>query len=281
MLKRCIKTELKKALKNKITLLIFALLLALVFSHIMSAVGIYNSCCIAELKGEEIGNPTITVISVFIRWLGADVASFESNFFYFILPIVAALPFGWSLAGELSTGYTRNVLYRVERKTYFLSKYIAVLVSGAIIVLVPLLLDFGVLSMILPSIRGDSIYPYGVIGEPCMWSNIYFEHPLLYVIMYILLDALFAGLIASISTASAFFIKQKLAVILLPFFIMLFLDYLNMAVILISEFSPMKFLRALPTAFDRYWWVVLLETVILLAGTLGVVLWRERKYEIL
>lgn len=281
MLKRCIKIELKKALQNKMTLFISVLLMILAGFHIMNAVGVYNACYSAELRGEESGNPVLVIISVFTRWLGADVASFESSFFYFILPIAAALPYGWSLAGEMSSGYTKNILSRVDRKIYFLSKYIAVFISGAVVILFPLLLDFGVLSMILPSIRGDSVYPYGVIGEPCMWSNIYFEHPLLYVFMYIMLDGLFAGLIASISTASAVFIKQKLAVVLIPFFGMLFVDYLNVAVLPVSEFAPMKFLHALPMAFDRYGWVVSLEALLLLAGTLGVVLWKERKYEVL
>lgn len=280
-MKQSIKIELQKAFRNKFTIHILILLLILTVAHVIEKIEAFKYYREYLDSGENTGNPIITVVSVFTNWIGTDVLSIKSNFFYFILPIVATIPFGWSMIDEMNSGYVKNILCKTSRKSYFISKYIAVFVSGAVMIMIPLILNYVLLSMYLPSIKAERAYPYGVVGEPSMWSGIYYEHPLVYIILYILLDAIFAGLLASISTASAFFIKQRLAVILIPFFIVLFLDYLNMAIILISEFSPMKFLRALPTAFDRYGWIIFFEAAIFLISTLGVVLWKEKKYEVL
>lgn len=260
---------------------IFACGVTLSFFHIIEMLRVCDAYKLALINGEILGNPMLPVLSVFVSWLGVDGASFETNLFYLLFPIVAAFPYGWSLAGELHSGYIENILCRTDRKAYFLSKYVAVFVSGAIAVFVPLMLDFFVLFMNLPALKPEGIYPYGPIGQKSMWSGIYCEHPLIYTLMYIMLDCLFAGFLATVSMTLAFYIKQKLAVVLMPFFLLLFVDYLNIMLPVENEFSPMKFLHVLPTCFDRLSWVIVLEGVILFVFTLGVVLWKERRYEVL
>ena len=60
-----------------------------------------------------------------------------------------------------------------------------------------------------------------------MWAELYFSHPYLYCILYILLDGIYAGLIASLSTALAFFFKNRVAVVLSPFLLLLLADYVD------------------------------------------------------
>lgn len=281
MLKNSMKTEIKKAVFNKKTLVTLVIVLALVLYHAVTTIINYHDFLTSYESGAIAGNPMITSDSLFASWIGADVASFSTSAFFFLLPIIAVLPYGWSLVGEIKSGYIKNVLHRTSRKIYFLSKYVAVFVSGALIVVIPLICSILVLALFLPALKMESIYPYGTIGQGCMWSVIYYEHPYLYCILYIILDGIFAGLMASLSMAIAFFVKSKVAVVLMPFFVMLLLDYIDTTFLINGEYSPVKFLQALPVANNCYGWAVFLIGLILFLITFGITLCMERKYEVL
>lgn len=281
MLTRNIKTELKKALFNKMTLAACVLTLLLVVYHGITVIINYNEFYLSYKSGLSQGNPMITAVSLFHKWIGADVTSFPTSAFFFLLPIFAVLPYGWSLAGEMNSGYTKNILCRTSRKDYFISKYTAVFFSGALIVMIPLMISFSLLALFLPALKMENIYPYGTVGQRCMWSVIYYTHPFLYTVLYIVLDGIFGGLIASISTAAAFFVKPKAAVVLLPFFAMLLIDYADANFWRGGEYSPVKFLQALPVENNCYGWAVFLIGLLLFIITLGILLYKEDKYEIL
>lgn len=280
-MKNCMKIEMKKALFNKTALFIFFVVILLVVCHAVTAIKIFNRFYSAWEMGDIQGNPMLTSMSLFCRWIGADVTSFESNIFFFLLPVIAVLPYGWSLAGEIQSGYTKSILCRTSRRKYFVSKYIAVFSSAAIIIVVPLIVNFILLSLFLPALKMEIIYPYGILGQRSMWSGIYYEAPFLYIVFYILLDAVFAGLIASISTAFAFFTKYKVTAIFLPLFVMLVIDYFDTNFSSGWELSPIKFLHTLPVANDRTGLGILVLGSLLIIGTLGILLRKGTKYEVL
>ena len=60
-----------------------------------------------------------------------------------------------------------------------------------------------------------------------MWAELYYSNPFLYSMLYVLLDGVFAGLTACISMVLAFFIRSRVVVVLMPFFLMLLLDYID------------------------------------------------------
>lgn len=278
---RTLRTELKKACCNRMTTVTLIIVLAFMLYHTATVINNFNAFYSYYESRMEIENLMITSESVFCNWLGADVASFPTSAFFFLLPIFAVLPYGWSLASEMSSGYTKNVLSRTSRKIYLFSKYIASFISGALIVFIPLALSLLILALFLPSIRMESIYPYGTIGQGCMWAEIYYEHPYVYCIMYILLDSIYGGLIATMSTTAPFFVKNKLAVVLIPFFILLLVDYIDANFLMNGEYSPIKFLQALPVANDCYGWAVGLIAFVIVVSTVFVFLYERNRYEVL
>ncbi|MBD5134518.1 MAG: hypothetical protein HDT39_00935 [Lachnospiraceae bacterium] len=281
MFKRCLKSELKKALFNKAAFIAF---IFTIFLSLMHSAGAIRLCSLSinELnKGKINGNPMITMISLYVRWLGADGSSVECGLFYFLLPLIIVVPYGWSLISELNSGYIKNIVCRVNRRNYFISKYISVFISASSIVIITLLLNVLVLALFLPALKPEGIYPYGTIGQMSMWSGLFYEHPLLYTIMYILLDGIFAGLIAVTTVALSFAVKRKILVMLIPFFGLLLLDYLNTHVAVNCEFSPIKFLQTLPVIFDRYGVVIASEGILLFVVTFVITLYRGRHYEVL
>lgn len=281
MIKACLRIEMRKALVNKAAMISCTGAIFLAVRHAVNAIILYENLYDNLQAGKIEGNPMLTSMSLFCRWLGADVTSFESNLFYYLLPIIAALPYGWSLVEEIQSGYSKNILCRTSRKVYFISKYIAVFSSAALIVGIGLILNFAVLFLFLPSLKMDSIYPYGIVGERSMWSEMYYESPFLYTVLYIFLDMLFAGLIASICTAAAFFLGHKTTALLVPFFLMLGIDYLDNSLRSGWELSPLKFLHVLPVANDRTALGIITLGGILLVSTLIIVWCKGVKSEAL
>ena len=143
----------------------------------------------------------------------------------------------------------------------------------------PLTVSLLVLALFLPAVPMEFAYPYGTICQPCMWAELYFSHPYLYCILYILLDGIYAGLIASLSTALAFFFKNRVAVVLSPFLLLLLADYVDSGFLTDGEYSPMKFLHALPVDNDCYGWAVFLIGAALFIMTVGVTWYGQKHFE--
>ena len=278
MFGKTLKTELKKAVWNRKMLAVMALVFGIVAVHCVMTVRDYWS--FYEYYQENSSeNLMVTGNSLFNHWLGADLVFFPATAFFFLLPILAALPYGWSLVTEIRSGYVRNVLSRTSRKAYFVSKYAADFIAGALVIVVPLTVSVLVLALFLPAIPMEYAYPYGTISQPCMWAELYFSHPYLYCILYILLDGIYAGLIASLSTALAFFFKNRVAVVLSPFLLLLLADYVDSGFLTDGEYSPMKFLHALPLDNDCYGWAVFLIGAALFIMTAGVTWYGQKHFE--
>jgi hypothetical protein len=88
-----------------------------------------------------------------------------------------------------------------------------------------------------------------------------------------LLNYVFGGLIAAISLALTFVIRNRIAVVLLPFFLMLGMNYAN-TFMTVWEISPINFLHGSPVVHTTNGWIVLLEAVLLFAVTFGATMWR-------
>lgn len=278
---KILKVEIKKALKNKITISVFVFSVVLVIYQVVNNAKSFNEFYILFKHGSTEGNPMFSSESLFCRWLGADVTSFETAVFFFLMPLLVALPYGWSLVDEMRSSYTKNLLIKVKRSEYFISKYIAQFITGAVVVMIPLCFSIVLTSMFLPAIPMESIYPYGTMGQKCMWSDIYYEHPYLYMIMYVFLDGIFAGLISSMCTAIAMYSKSKVTVVIAPFIFMLIIDYIDKTFLLNGEYSPIKFLQALPVANDTYGIAVFLIGIVFFTVPIVCLLYKERRYEVL
>ena len=257
------------------------IVLALSIYHAITVIINYQDFYELYLSRADNENLMITSESLFNRWLALDVASFPTSTFYFMIPLIVVLPYGWSLVSEIRSGYTKNIIVRTTRKNYFLSKYVANFLSAAFVTIIPLALNFLMLGLFIPSLKMESIYPYGTIGQGCMWAEIYYEYPFIYCFMYLLLDGIFAGLLASISTAVAFIVRNKIVTIIAPFFLMLILDYIDSNYLLKGEYSPIKFMQALPVANDCYGWAVATIGIVMFVSTFGYVIYKGQHYEVL
>ncbi len=205
--------------------------------------------------------------------------------FYMLLPLLAGLAYGWSFSAERKSGYVAQMVSRSTKKSqYFLAKYIATFLAGGAVVAIPLVLNFLAVACFIPAYTPDSFYQIYYFMNTHFLRGLFFNAPLLFVCCIILLDFIFAGLLAAACVALAFFVKNKFAVILLPFLGVLAVQYLQDNVLgTITDFiaiSPMDFLRGYAMN-DVLGLPILIWFILLLVFTLGITWIKGAKDDVL
>lgn len=278
MIYNMLKLELKKALCNKLFLLsIFIGCFITMFSFIPSLQSYYrdvNAFKDMQSSSTVVYNTYAPLDSLFNHWIGAEAVSTGSVSFFFLFPILISIPYGWSYCIEKKKGYIRNVVLRCGKLRYYFAKYVAVFVSGGLAMVIPLLFNFILTAMFVPAICPDPTYVtgYGILTSSFM-SKILYTNPFLYVFAYFLVDFIFCGLISCMCFAFGAFIKNRVVVVLIPFFALLLFRYICTSYIYISsttiykELSPMFFLRPVPAMYDTTGAIIMVEAIILLIFT--------------
>lgn len=284
MLKQILRLEIRKALRNKlfyISILLGGVITMLSFFY---NVEYYQQDFLIMKQGNS--NPMYAASSLFNLWIGGEPFSLGTSIYFFVFPLLVAIPYGWSYCEEKQNGYIRAVVVRSGKMAYFLSKYIAVFLSGGLAMIIPLIFNFLLTAMFVPAVMPDPLYctSNGVFFESLM-SMIYYTKPFLYVLLYLFIDFLFGGLIACLSFSVACFVRHRTIVVILPFFILLAFHYLRQFIytsstIRYKELSPIYFLRPVAAMYPAAWSVILVEAVLLILITLFFSMIWERRHEI-
>ena len=119
-MKEMLKLEFRKALRNKsfyISLIIGCIIT--MFSLVYN-IEIYQNE-IMMIQGDRL-NPMYGVLSLFNRWIGGEPFSFGSSAYFFVFPLLVAIPYGWSYCEEKQSGYTEGVKFSVSMGKIFFDK---------------------------------------------------------------------------------------------------------------------------------------------------------------
>lgn len=285
---RVLKLELKKAFCNKMFYLVLAIGLVIAgISAVQNIQGYYYGLELeagSEKVAKEIYNPNNGMSILYNRCILMNFQSSMTTLFYTLFPLLVCLAYGWSYFGERKSGYVMNVMIRTHKKSqYFLAKYIAVFLSGGAVIAIPLIANFLVVACFVPAYQPDLYYLpyYGVQGH--FLREVFYAMPLLYFGCLIAINFLFGGLLAVCSMALTLFIKNKFAVVLLPFMCLFGVQYLqdNVWIILSDAYiSPMDFLRGYAIEYTSGM-VILIWAVVLLVFTLGIVWGKGARDDVL
>lgn len=216
-------------------------------------------------------------LSAFAKWLGGDNTSLFATLYYFVVPILCAIPFAGTLKEEMESGYTQNVVTRVKKESYFRTKYIVTFLSAGIVAVVPLLVNFFFTASLLPMVIPQAntalfpIFSYSLLGD------LFYSHPLVYLMFYLLLNFVFFGLLTTTALMATFICNNVFTTVLAPFILYLFLDAFTQ-ITGWSGICPFKFLRpSQPIAADAA--VIVVEiSLLLVAG--GIFDWIAKRKEI-
>lgn len=157
----------------------------------MGITGCHFVFCVLPLN-EYIYGPKVSYpLSTFGKWIGMDRVSVFASLYYFVVPILASIPFVGTLKEDIKTGYIRNIVIRVSKIKYFIAKFLVTFVIAGFVTVIPLLFNFVLTATVLPLLipqAGTHLFP---IYQLSMMGAFYYQHPFLYVMVYLFLDFVF------------------------------------------------------------------------------------------
>ena len=282
-----LKLELKKAFKNKffwISVVLGCLITLLSFEHM---VNMYyeGMSAISGNSTDIIYDPHIGINTVFNCWIGGEPFSLGSSIYFFVFPLLIALPYGWSYSEERKCGYRRMMITKTGKKKYYCAKYVAVFLSGGVAMVLPLIFNFWMTLLVVPAILPDVTMNmfYGVFGVSFL-AELYYTVPFLYVAIYLFIDFVYCGFLVCICMAVSGIVRQKWGVVLIPFLLLLFVhvitDYIySDPSVAYKELSPLYFLRGVEVRYSFSGSIILLFAIgLLVISLIGII--KEYRNEI-
>ncbi|MFC9450091.1 hypothetical protein ACFTSE_28675 [Bacillus cereus] len=150
------------------------------------------------------------------RWIGFENST--ATILFFLMPIISVIVFSNSYLIEKESNFLNGVYTRISKKTYLFAKYISIFIIGGISFILPLLISLILVGSTLPTDPPTNPNSQLIaINLNSMFSDIFFNSPLNYILLYLIIDFLFAGMFAVLSLSISMFIKNTYVVLLFPF----------------------------------------------------------------
>lgn len=180
----------------------------------------------------------------FTMWLGIDSFSLLNLLFYLLLPLLSSLAFADVLKRDITNGFLQQIKLRLSIKRYYRVVFVVTFLSGAGLIALPLLIDQLASSLILPSYLPDELLNNNIAirANSTLFVGLYYSHPLLHQLFYILLAALFGGLFACFTLALSLWYKQPLIALFAAFLLQLLLYLFNTLLFTSTSITPFDFL---------------------------------------
>ncbi len=279
------KVEFTKAIKNKFFLLSILIGIILCFYSAINVILSYyddlNSLKTIAEQSNYIVNPMCPAYSLYNKWIGQEWISMTSSLFFLLLPLTAAIPYSWSYCVEKKSGYINNIYTRTNNCLYITIKFLVTFLTGVITSCIPLLFNLMLVSSFLPAIKPDVYYDiYYNMPISNIFSEFFYNSPLLYILLKIALINCFSGAFAVLAQAIGTIIKNKFIVILFPFVVVLIFNYISNVFSPNIELSPIQFLYGGGDALSRYW-IIPLELTILIIGSFFIMKTKGAKKDVL
>lgn len=210
-------------------------------------------------------------LSSFDRWIGGENYSFQAKIYFMFLPILCALPHSASWLFDGASGFGNQAMIRRGQRDYVRTKYLVTFLSGAAVAVLPLLFDFLITNLVVPAVCPQAGYGLSPINAAKLWGDLYFFHPFLYLLAYLLMDGVFYGLFTTLSLTGTIYLRNRYLVQLLPFLAYMALYCLGSATGYLSM-CPAGFLRPSQLFAAELPWIMG-EAAVLLAS--GVIFFRH------
>lgn len=230
-MKDILNLEINRAIKGKVFLVSLSILcLYMIYDIVFSVIPTSNQSFFQI-------NPAL--VTPHNLWIGMDTTKAFSRTYFFLMPVIATLPYATSLASDRKSKFIYSVISRSSKLNYFTSKFIASFLAGGLLYVVPLLLHFLILSLIFPGYPyyfGDFLVPNGSFYE------LIYSHPTLYILVMCFINFFYAGLFSTLGLAASFFTNRILISFMTPFLV-----WISIAVLAegmgMPYLSPERFLR--------------------------------------
>lgn len=185
--------------------------------------------------------------SLYNSFIGLDYAYLPSTILYTIFPLLVTLPHAISYYRDKKSGYIKNILIKANRRDYYAAKYLSVFLNGFATALLILLFSLWISALFFPALLPEvTTATYCPFDDSAMLAGLFYSHPLAYTVIYIFIDAVFLGAIATIALGISCYADNILFVFAGGMILYLIADYI-MRLVGRSELTPLQFLK--PTQF--------------------------------
>ncbi len=157
--------------------------------------------------------------SIFYKWLGVDKGMSMGNIFFLILPLLTAFAYSHTISSDRKSGYIMQIVSRGDRFKYFASKYFVSILSGGMVFVFALVLDYMLLGLFSyaylpsPADMASGMTPFHFCSE-LFYSNTY-----LFVILWLMVAFLWGCAMASIGVCIGIYIKNYIISSIAPFLV--------------------------------------------------------------
>lgn len=277
----CFQIELNKAFRNG--WFVVALVIGCAFG--LGCAALY---AIPSVFSTFVPNPDKfyhpTSQSCFNAWISVDTTSW-ALLFYQVLPLLCVIPYAWSFASERKDGYISHAYTRVGRGEYFFAKYVSVFLSAGAVAVLPQVLNLVMLACFfpgyVPSIQDANYY------APVFWQSIgsilFYNAPLAYVALYMLIDFLLCGAWAGLVLALSLVVRNRVILLTAPYLALLAVQFVNENIFFAIgkvrgfQLSLFENLHGSCSMYIQNGWIVVGEIITLLFVTgLFWVFWGKR-----
>ncbi len=198
---RALRLNIKQAFCNRVSLII-------TFSG-LALVSIYHYYYVIRY----IGDGTDAFVTTAFQWIG--FRNNEMDVYLLLMPVIASIPFSTSYNSDKSDGFKPFVSKEISLFPYSVTKYIVTFFCGGLLYTFPFILSLLFCKLTIPN--GAPTAGLGIVNDNGMFANLYYDSPLTYIVVYIGINFLFAGLMALLGLAASAWSQKDYMAILFPF----------------------------------------------------------------
>lgn len=206
--------EARKAIFNRWFALAFAAGYFLACASAAGNIAVYAESLNLILEWWGTGDAGLSASSCFRFIMTSDYIQGSTDLFYALLPLLAALPYSWSLCAEKKRGYLNIAFVKATRGRYVGAKTLAAACAGGIAVVGPLLLNIMLCACFIPAYAPDvtTVFNTGIY-DSVMGSELYYNAPIFFVTLYVVLTALFAASWAALALLVGGYVSDSVRLI--------------------------------------------------------------------
>ena len=255
----CIKVEFKKAFNNRMLLLSLLIGLIICMLDVFQNADAVTRLTAVLVDSDDTLSKSAQGFSLFVRWIAVNGFTFGNYAFYFVWPILAAIPYGWSYVEERKSGIYNQIVSRVGKKNYYNSKYIALFCSGGLTISIPVLMNLLINALVCPYCVPDVVSSMTSVTNGYFLSALFYSQPWVWGLLWCGVEFLWGGTAACLCLVVGTKLRHQVMVMLIPFIIFLIVDVvvsvLGGTTIANLELSPLRLAQAAPNSPNPEWLV--------------------------
>lgn len=275
-MKNCFKMEMKRVVRGRIfwvSLLTGTFILML--QVLLETFGLAQNP-LSAFKG--VGTDPYTLYE---NWAGGRGNVYLPAFLS-IFPLLSASAHAVTYHMDLKSGYIKNMVIKTNRKNYLLAKYLVSFISGGIVIVIPMVVNFMITAAMLPAIK-PFLGTANIMHSGHFLAWLAYNHPFVRFLIFMVIYFVYGGAFACIALAAGRFIKNVFLLSLFPFVVAYGLNILSSAYFTnirwIKSISPMIMLNVGQSYTT--WLAVVFEAVILIVVCFLIYYWRGRKADVI